>query len=342
MNIVTIDLNSQDVEIRPILAPAGSALSFQRLIDDGQGVCTAITGTFFDPATEITVGNVVHDGRLMTEGSVGSVLTLGEDGKARVRSLEGKMGRHIDWSGTKFAISAGPTLLADGQVCIAPSSEGFRDPGLYGARMRAAMGVTPENKLILLTSRQPVTLNTLAGIFSDLGAVDAVNLDGGSSTALYHDGSIVSRPYRRLTNLIGVYTSGNAPDQSAALSGQYAQAYNHYLKGMSLFKQGSLVQARSQLKKALSMAPDRPNYWESLGEVEERQNQLQDAAEAYLKAAALYSERSQDDKAVRCAQLGFQLSPQLREAYPDLAGLTPPVLQGQGGEVGTTRAVRVR
>lgn len=321
VNLVTVDLNSDAIDIRPILAPPGETISFQGLINQGEGPYTAITGTFFDPATGITVGNVVHNGRLMTEGSVGSVMTIGEDRTARVRSLEGKMGRHIDWTGTKFAISAGPTLLTDGQVTIAPSSEGFRDPGLYGSRMRAAMGVTEQNKLILLTTRQPVSLHGLARIFQDLGAVDAVNLDGGSSTALYHAGSTVSYPSRRLTNLIGIYSAGTAPDQSRALSAQYAQAYRHYQKGLNLFRSGSLRLAHSQVRKALSMAPDRPPYWETLGEILEMDSKLQEAAESFLKAAELYAERSQDDKALKCAATGFRLDPELRGRYPQFASL---------------------
>jgi Phosphodiester glycosidase len=323
INLVTIDLNSEAIDIRPILASPGSTQSFQGLLNQGDGAYAAITGTFFDPATAITVGNVVHNGRLMTEGSVGSVLTIGDDGLAQVRSLEGKMGRHIDWSGTKFAVSAGPTLLTDGRITIAPSSEGFKDRGLYGARMRAAMGVTPENKLLLLTSRQPVTLDHLARVFQDLGAVNAVNLDGGSSTALYHGGKVVSRPGRRLTNLIAIYAKGQAPDQSQALSTQYATAYQHYLKGIKLFKDGALRLAHSQVRKALSMAPDRPPYWETLGEILESAQDVEEAAIAYVKAAELYFERSQDEKARRCAALGFGLKPELRTEYPELSDLVP-------------------
>ena len=321
INLVTVDLNSDAIDIRPILAPPGETVSFGGLIRQGQGPYTAITGTFFDPASGITIGNVVHNGRLMTEGSVGSVMTIGEDKQASVRSLEGKMGRHIDWTGTKFAVSAGPTLLTNGQVTVAPGSEGFRDRGLYGARIRAAMGVTAQNKLLLLTSRQAVSLHGLARIFQDLGAVDAVNLDGGSSTALYHAGKTVTSPRRRLTNLIGIYAAGTAPDQSRALSTQYAQAYKHYLKGVNLFKKGSLRLAHSQVRKALSMAPDRPPYWETLGQILEMDSRLEEAAQSFLKAAELYAERSQDDKALRCAASGFRLVPELRDQYPQFASL---------------------
>lgn len=325
LNLVTIDLNSDAVEIRPILAPPGSALSFQSLLYQGGSPYTAVTGTFFDPATAITVGNVVHNGRLMTEGSVGSVMSIDQKGRASVRSLEGKMGRHINWDDTKFAISAGPTLITNGELTVAPRAEGFRDGGLWGARMRVAMGVTPENKLLLITTREPVGLHELGRIFQDLGAVDAVNLDGGSSSAMYHNGQVVTRPGRRLTNLIAIYAKGAAPDQSRALGDQYARAYSHYIKGTKLYKQGSYRLAHSQVRKALSMAPDRPPYWQTLGEIQESSRELQKAAESYLRAAELYYERSQEELARICAQAAFRLAPELRESYPELNQLAANV-----------------
>jgi len=38
-------------------------------------------------------------------------------------------------------------------------------------------------------------------------AVDAINLDAGSSTGMYYRGQILMRPLRRLTNLVLVYES---------------------------------------------------------------------------------------------------------------------------------------
>ena len=321
IHLVTVDLNSKDVEIRPVLAPAGNTIPLEGLLDQGGSPIAAITGTFFDPASAITVGNVVADGRLMTEGSVGSVLKIDQDGKARVSSLQGKLGRHVDWSGTKFAISAGPTLLVDGQESIAPASEGFRDPGLYGYRMRAAMGVTRDNKLLLLTTGRPVSLHELASIFKELGAVDAVNLDGGSSTALAYDGSVLSRPYRSLTNLIAVYEVGKAPSQASNLSDQYALAYQHAQTANRLFKEGDLVKAHSRMRKAISMAPDRAPYWENLAEIQEASGRSMEAADSYIKAAQLYLERSQTNKMTECANDAFRIDPALRAQHVELSRL---------------------
>lgn len=327
VHLVSVDLNSSAVEVRPVLSPAGNTTSLEALLDQGRQPVAAITGTFFCPVQAVTVGNVVSDGRLMTEGSVGSVLRIGDDGSVRVDSLQGKLGRHVDWSGTKFAISAGPTLLVDGQKAIAPASEGFTDPGLYGYRMRAAMGVTAENTLLLLTTLRPVSLHELASIFQELGAVEAVNLDGGSSTALAYNGAIKSRPSRRLTNLIAVYEAGSAPSLATELSDQYAQAYSHSLKAGRLLTQGELIQAHSQIRKAIAMAPDRAPYWETLAQILETSGKTNDSAQAFVKAAQLYLERSQISKMQTCANHAFRLDPALRASYPELHRLA-----GEGSE----------
>lgn len=318
INLIKLDLSSPDIEIRPILAPSGDSLPVQSLLAQGGHPTAAITGTFFDLATNIVVGNVVSNGRLLSEGSVGSVLRIDDAQIAKIDSLQGKLGRHVDWSGTKFAISAGPTLIVDGEVAIAPASEGFRDRGLYGYRIRAAMGVTASNKLLLLTTRRPVSLHELAAIFLKLGAADAVNLDGGSSTALAYNNSIITSPHRKLTNLIGIYQTGKAPSQAEALGDQYAKAYEHSLIAQRLWKQGDLIKAHSQMRKAIAMAPDRAPYWEMLAKIQEAARKNLDSASSFAKAAQLYLERSQSLKVHACALNAFRLNPELKSLHPEL------------------------
>lgn len=324
IDLVTVDLNSPDIELRPLLAPAGETLPATTLLAQGGRPLAAITGTFFDTISGIVVGNVVSEGRLLTEGSVGSVLKINDVGHACIASLQGKLGRHIDWSGTQFAISAGPTLLIGGQQAIAPASEGFRDPGLYGYRLRAAMGVTPDNKLLLLTTRRAISLHELASIFQQLGAIDAVNLDGGSSSMLAYEGRLITAPYRRLTNLIGVYQRGTAPSQSTNLGEQYAKAYQHSIKAKRLFKNRDLVKAHSEMRRAIAMAPDRAPYWEDLAKIQQASRKTSDAANSYIKAAELYLERSQTEKALICAELAFELDPNLQSQHPSLGNIAHP------------------
>jgi len=90
-------------------------------------------------------------------------------------------------------------------VSLHPWVEGFSDSSLFRPAQRSALGLTKYNKLLLVTVNRPIYMHKLARIMRELGAVDAINLDGGSSTALYCDGRAYSHPGRKLTNLIVVY-----------------------------------------------------------------------------------------------------------------------------------------
>ena len=69
-----------------------------------------------------------------------------------------------------------------------------------GRNPRTAIGYTKDNDLILLTadgregSSVGLTLNELAYFMKSLGCVNAINLDGGSSTVMYVNGTIVNKP----------------------------------------------------------------------------------------------------------------------------------------------------
>ena len=118
-----------------------------------------------------------------------------------------KEGRARKWAKYVSVVCGGPRLVRDGVARVSPSSEGFSDPGFYHPAARSAIGVTKENKLLLVTVNKAIYLSHMARIMRDLGAVDAMNLDGGGSTALYCGGIVPSHPGRRLTNLIVVYDS---------------------------------------------------------------------------------------------------------------------------------------
>ena len=98
------------------------------------------------------------------------------------------------------AISAGPMLVVDGQVHVAVDEEVFFGSSIPNTHPRTAAGQTDDGALILLVvdGRQPesrgVNLQELAEIMRDLGAVQALNLDGGGSTALVVNGVLLNRP----------------------------------------------------------------------------------------------------------------------------------------------------
>jgi hypothetical protein len=95
-----------------------------------------------------------------------------------------------------------PELLRAGRPVLAEQTiaEGFgasRHP-------RTAIGWTPDGRLLLVVvdGRQPphsagMSLDELTWLFQRLGAADALNLDGGGSSAMVVDGAVVNRPSDR-------------------------------------------------------------------------------------------------------------------------------------------------
>ena len=98
-----------------------------------------------------------------------------------------------DWFalGVQQIIGGGPRLVRDGEVHITGEAERFQRDVLEGRAPRTALGFTADHKLLLVTvnGRQPgvsvgMTLTELAELMLELGAVNAMNLDGGGSTTM--------------------------------------------------------------------------------------------------------------------------------------------------------------
>jgi hypothetical protein len=201
--VVTVDLNCRRISLVP-MSSSGRYKSFRRFIRESQPIA-AINGTFFDPATAHIVCNLISRGKLLSEGRVGHSLRIDHDNRAALVSTAGQPGRNLNLKDWAFGLSSGPTLLRSDQYVMSPWSEGFRDRGLMRLAPRSAIGITKHNKLLLVSVRYPVRLRRLAWMMKTLGARDALNLDGGSSTALYYNGRFVARPRRLLTNIVAVH-----------------------------------------------------------------------------------------------------------------------------------------
>jgi Phosphodiester glycosidase len=106
-------------------------------------------------------------------------------------------------------VSGGPRLVAAGRVRVRSSAEGFAPlsaPWFHSSFVasrhpRTMAGVRRDGSLLLVTidGRRPgwsagVTLSEGARVMRALGARDALNLDGGGSTAMAVRGRTVSRP----------------------------------------------------------------------------------------------------------------------------------------------------
>lgn len=211
-HVVEVDLYNPHVRLRAMRASdlGGRYRTFGSFVRQTKPIA-AITGTFFDTATGNIICNLVRDGRLVEMGSVGHTLALDDLNNPSWRQTAGYYGGGQNWQNSEFAVSSGPTLVRQGRIVLNPRSEGFRDPGLFRQARRAGLATAAHGKLLMVTVNQPISLSRFAKVMKALGAHDALNLDGGSSTALYARGRFVSRPGRMLTNVLLVQVRPGDP-----------------------------------------------------------------------------------------------------------------------------------
>ncbi len=123
------------------------------------------------------------------------------------------------WDKIEQAIGGGPWLLRDGNIAVDTLAQRFSEGEKFGAvhAPRTAAGVTKDGTLLLVTvdGRQAwsagVSLGELAALMKRLGAVRAINLDGGGSTSMIVQGGVVNAPsdgrLRSLCNGLLVFAS---------------------------------------------------------------------------------------------------------------------------------------
>jgi hypothetical protein len=106
----------------------------------------------------------------------------------------------IDWAQVAQAVGGGPWLVKDGNESIDNAEQGFAPAFAALCHPRTAVGVTADNKLLMVTvdGRQifsaGMSLKSLAALMLKLGAVNAINLDGGGSTTMSIRGTVVNSP----------------------------------------------------------------------------------------------------------------------------------------------------
>ncbi|MDR3584415.1 MAG: phosphodiester glycosidase family protein, partial [Desulfosporosinus sp.] len=91
------------------------------------------------------------------------------------------------------AVTFGPNLIVDGRPVISGD-------GGWGIAPRTGIGQMADGTVIfvVIDGRQPTwsigaTLRDLMNVFNDYHAVNAVNLDGGSSSELIYNGKVANK-----------------------------------------------------------------------------------------------------------------------------------------------------
>lgn len=169
----------------------------------------------FAPQYRLSSGEmavVVKDGRVISKPGGGLVpipeggFTLIASGAARpylekiARGEKAKLTvSPIGWPRIQTALGGGPRLVKNSKILV--TDENFRSDVRIGNGPRTAFGIDAQGRYIILIAdgrskyySTGLTLHELAATMQKLGAVDALNLDGGGSTAMAVRGKLVNRP----------------------------------------------------------------------------------------------------------------------------------------------------
>ncbi|MBO3460598.1 phosphodiester glycosidase family protein [Aetokthonos hydrillicola Thurmond2011] len=118
-----------------------------------------------------------------------------------------------NFSSYPHIVGAGPLLLKNGQIVLDAKAEQFSNAFSLQKAVRSAICTTATGSVVIAAvhnqnGRVGPTLAQHAQLMKFLGCVDALNLDGGSSTSLYLGGQLLDRSPNtaaRVHNGIGIF-----------------------------------------------------------------------------------------------------------------------------------------
>lgn len=174
-----------------------------------------------------SVGYMIRGGQVIKEAGPGEILPTDgfilstRDNTALLNSYL-QVGDSVEiqityhppsWNeGLLHAIGGGPRLVKDGEKYINALEESFRADVVMGRAPRTAIGVTENGRLLMVTVSGRtdfsigMTLDELADLMLELGAIDAMNLDGGGSTTMVLRQRVFNQPSsgdeRRVSNAL--------------------------------------------------------------------------------------------------------------------------------------------
>lgn len=178
------------------LGAAGEQVS--SMVKDLGAVAGINAGGFYDPDGKgngaFPDGLTVQDG-VLVHNNVGNraVNIVGFDDQGKL-VLENMTADQLKKKHILQAVTFGPNLIKDGKPLIVGD-------GGWGIAPRTGIGQRADGTVIfvVIDGRQPTwsmgaTLRDLMNVFNDYQAVNAVNLDGGSSSVFVYKGNVTNRP----------------------------------------------------------------------------------------------------------------------------------------------------
>ncbi|MGF7046669.1 hypothetical protein J2T13_001167 [Paenibacillus sp. DS2015] len=117
-------------------------------------------------------------------------------------SYKDPKGNSIPWEEVVTAVGAGPRLVKDGKVALSPAAEGFQDQKiLSSSAARSGIAIKSDGSIMIATV-SGATMKQWAEIMNKMGVKQAMNLDGGASSAMYGNGKVITQAGRLLSNTL--------------------------------------------------------------------------------------------------------------------------------------------
>lgn len=156
----------------------------------------AINGDFYGAQEK---GYVIRNGILYRDTAVYGQedLVIYEDGSFGIISEGEVTAEELISDGAVQTLSFGPALVQNGMISV---SEGEEVGKAMASNPRTAIGIIDENHYVFVVSdgrtseSEGLSLYELAQFMDSLGVSTAYNLDGGGSSTMYFNGSIVNNP----------------------------------------------------------------------------------------------------------------------------------------------------
>ncbi|HPG75753.1 MAG TPA: phosphodiester glycosidase family protein [Rhodoglobus sp.] len=171
-------------------------------IAEDNGAVFAINGDYYGFRDS---GIIIRNGVIYRDSGARTGLAFYLDGHVEVYDETATTAQELLDSGVWNTLSFGPAIVENGETVDGIESvevdTNFGNHSIQGDQPRTAVGVIDDNHLVFVVvdGRSPgysqgVTLTGLADIMLGLGATTAYNLDGGGSSTMYFNGSLVNNP----------------------------------------------------------------------------------------------------------------------------------------------------
>ena len=165
-------------------------------IAQNAGAILAINGDYYGAQEK---GYVIRNGKLYRDTAINGQedLVIYSDGSFGIINEGEVSAQQLIAAGAQQTLSFGPALVMNGSISVTENEEVGK---ATASNPRTAIGIIDDNHYIFVVSdgrtseSSGLSLYELAEFMKSQGAVTAYNLDGGGSSTMYFNGSIVNNP----------------------------------------------------------------------------------------------------------------------------------------------------